>query len=153
MKISSLTSWPPALPPSKLSSTWLLNHVVKNSCFKKIKTSKTLLSPSWLAGPPRPSPASPPPFSISLANFPRAPRGDCRNARVHKCNHVVSRDLIFRPHIYGQLSCLKGIGKCTDLPLGPESRFGRHAEPPCFQNFPPLQRENTSYLEWTARLN
>lgn len=117
-------NWPPGLHLHfpLMTSPQLLDHVVRNICFKKIKASKTSVFPPWLALP-HSRHAVIPLFSISLANFPRAPRSECRAAKVHKCNYVVSRDLILWPHIDGQLSCMERVEKRIHLPLGLESRL------------------------------
>lgn len=102
--------WPPGLHLHfpLMASSQLLHHIVRNICFKKIKASKTSIFPPWLALPhSRHAPI--PLVSISLANFPRAPRSECRTARVHKYNYVVSRDLILWPHIDGQLNSMESM--------------------------------------------
>lgn len=120
-------NWPPGLHLHfpLMTSPQLLDHVVRNICFRKIKASKTSIFSPWLALP-HSRHAVIPLFSISLANFPRAPRSECRTAKVHKCNYVVSRDLILWPHIDGQLSCMERVEKCIHLPVGLGSGL-----PPC----------------------
>lgn len=131
-----------------MTSSQLLDHVVKNICFKKIKASKTSVFPPWLALP-HSRHAVLPLFSISLANFPRAPRSECRTVKVHKCNYVVSRDLTIMPTHWWTV---KLHGEGWEMYWSPSRDWVKTASMwACNPSrvSPSLQRDDISYFKWT----
>ena len=146
-------SWSPALalPPSSASCARLLDHVIKDTCFKKIKTSKTSLFPPRLAS------LEPRSHSLIFRPFGQLSKSTqewVQDCQVHKCNYVVSGNLILWPRIYEQLSCLEGGWEMYWAP----SRAWVMTLPPCGPTVlpefsAPPRRWDTSSFKWTARLN